>query len=122
MEDDDTDISELIRDWQELQIRAAGIVRRLEAAETARRTSHSDGSRATPVVNELIVNGIRRGDRVKIKNKFNKPATWPAERRWDKEEAKLATVTKVTREQVHFTTDNGVRTWRAPNNLERIDS
>ena len=121
MEDDDISISDLIRDWQELQIRAAGIVRRLEAAETARRISHPDGSRTAPVVNELIVNGIRRSDRIRIKNRINKPASWPAERRWNKEEAKLATVSKVTREQVHFTTDNGIRTWRAPHNLERID-
>ena len=121
MEDDNIDIIDLIREWQELQIRAAGIVRQLEAVETARRTSHPDGSRTAPVVNELIVNGIRRGDRIRIKNRINKPAAWPAERRWNKEEAKLATVTKVTREQVHFTTDNGVRNWRAPNNLERIE-
>ena len=121
MDDDgDTDINALIVDWDALQIRATSIVRRLEAAE-ARRTSRPDSTPSNAAnARGIAVNGLKVGDRVKIKNKVIKPATWPIERQWIKEEARLATVTKVSREQIHFVTDNGTRTWRAPNNLERV--
>jgi hypothetical protein len=119
-DDDDTDINALIADWDALQIRATSIVRRLEAAE-ARRTSRPDSNPSNAAsLREVAVNGLKVGDRVRVKNKVIKPATWPIERQWIKEEARLATVTKVSREQIHFVTDNGTRTWRAPNNLERI--
>ena len=68
MDDDkDIDINALIADWEALQIRATGIVRRLEAAE-ARRSSRPDATPSTPVTRGTIVNGLRRGNRVRIKN------------------------------------------------------
>ena len=118
-DDEDIDIEALIAEWEALQIRATGIVRRLEAAE-ARRSSRPDAVPSTTVARGASVNGLRRGDRVRIKNRVIKPATWPSNRVWLKEEARLATMTKVTTQQAHFITDNGTRTWRAPNNLERI--
>jgi hypothetical protein len=117
----DKEVQALIAEWQKLRIRADPIVRQLEAVN-ARRTSID--SIAAPVVHKshLMVNGLgRKGDRVRIKNKVSKPTTWSIEKPWRREEAKLATITRVTREQVHFVTDNGVSTWRAPNNLERIE-
>lgn len=62
-----------------------------------------------------------RGDRVRIINKIKRPANWLA--RWDErdiENEQRATVTHRVRDQVWIVTDNGTKTWRAPNNLERI--
>lgn len=57
-----------------------------------------------------------RGDRIWIKSRLHKPANWNKKFEWSKKEGKTATVMEVvmTRgpgEQVHFLTDNGVRTW-----------
>jgi hypothetical protein len=62
-----------------------------------------------------------KGDRVRIKNKMKKPATWSNNVAWKEDEAKTGTVTHIYKGQVHFLTDNGVKTWRAVNNLARID-
>jgi hypothetical protein len=117
---DDEEVQALIAEFQKLRIRAATIVRQLEAVN-ARRTSID--SIAAPVVHEshLTANGFRKGDRVRIKNKVSKPATWPIEKPWRREEAQLAMISRVTKKQVHFLTDNVVSTWRAPNNLQRIE-
>ena len=64
---------------------------------------------------------LTRGDRVRITNKVKQPATWLA--RWDSqdiENERRATVTHRVRDQVWIVTDNGTKTWRAPNNLARI--
>jgi hypothetical protein len=117
----DDDVEALIAEWQTLRICADAIVRQLEAAN-ARRTSVDTVSSTTTVDgHDLAVNGLRKGDRVRIKNKVTKPATWPIEKPWHREEARLATITRVTKEQIHFRTNNGVSNWRAPNNLERIN-
>jgi hypothetical protein len=60
---------------------------------------------------------IQKGDRLRITNKVNKPRNWPGE--WDQDKAQKATVTHFYRGQVHFITDNGVRTWQAVNNLAK---
>jgi hypothetical protein len=119
--DGDDEIDSLIAEWESLRIRATVVVELLEAAQ-ARRSN-----RPTPVASASVqvprgptINGFARGDRVRIKNKVNKPASWPAARVWDKDAARFATITEVTREQIHFVTDKGVRTWRAHNNLERV--
>lgn len=54
-----------------------------------------------------------------ITNKVNKPQNWLGE--WDQAKAQKATVTHFYRGQVHFVTDNGIRTWRAVNNLSRAE-
>jgi hypothetical protein len=118
----DDEIEDLIAEWETLRIRADEIVRQLETA-SARRTNAISGINARTLPNEHgpIVNGLKKGDRVIIKNKVNKPATWPIDKAWVQEEARLATVTRVTKEQIHFVTDNGVATWRAPNNLGKLN-
>ena len=63
---------------------------------------------------------FQRGDLVKIRNIVRKPATWHSDNEWNQEQAQLATVTHNYKGQVHFVTDNGVKTWRAVNNLTRI--
>ena len=110
--DDDDEITNLIAEWESLRIRATVVVELLEAAE-ARRSNRPTRVASTCVPREVTINGFTRGDRVRIKNKVNRPASWPATRAWNKEASKLATVTRVTSEQVHFVADNGVQTWRA---------
>ncbi len=66
------------------------------------------------------VNGIAVGDRVRVKNKVKKPATWISTTPWSADKERVATVTRVTPTQIHFVTDNGTKTWRAPNTLEKL--
>jgi hypothetical protein len=100
------DISELIvEELKELKLRVARLER--EDKTTAEQQTTAD--------NELIV-----GDRVTIKNQTHKPKTWPPEKDWSDKKERTETVTKVTPHQVHFTTDNGTRTWQAPHNLSKI--
>jgi hypothetical protein len=112
-----SELNELIEQLRLLQIEQASVVARIEAlnnipAATAQAIT----------VQEERVNGISAGDdRVRIKNKVRKPATWSSAIVWTEARERLATVTRVTRDQVHFVTDNGTRTWRAPNNLIRLD-
>ncbi|KAI2510044.1 hypothetical protein MHU86_4338 [Fragilaria crotonensis] len=79
------------------------------SAETAAALSSATTRAAAPI--------IQKGDRLRITNKVNKPRNWPGE--WDQDKAQKATVTHFYRGQVHFITDNGVRTWRAVNNLAK---
>lgn len=131
---DEEEERDLINELEALNLRTAEIIEQLAARDVgkqnrrgATKTHHE--VRAVPVTSisatgnptNPSVNGLRKGDRVRIKNKVIKPATWPVERPWIKEEARRATITRVTRDQIHFVTDNGTRTWRAPNNLERIE-
>jgi hypothetical protein len=64
---------------------------------------------------------IKKGDRVNIVNKLNKPSTWSPHVEWCQENAQRGTVTHFHKGQVHFITDNGVKTWRAINNLRKIE-
>ena len=64
--------------------------------------------------------GLKKGDRVRVKNKLKKPATWSKSDEWIQQQAQKATVTHRYRNQIHFVTDNGVKTWRAENNLETL--
>jgi hypothetical protein len=100
-------LHELIGKLRTLQLEEAAIIAQIEQLS----------SEVTPAAPTQRVNGIARGDRVRIKNRVRKPATWTNEVEWTEAKERLATVTRVTPEQVHFVTDNGTRTWRAPNNL-----
>ena len=102
------DIDQLTTELRDLKIRVA----QLEAAAIDRESGCSASTAAAPV--------FQRGDRVKIKNKLKKPATWPSDITWNQDAAQVATVTHNYREQVHFRTDNGVKTWRAQNNLVKL--
>jgi hypothetical protein len=127
---DEEEERNLINELEALNLRATEIIERLATRDAGKRTGRATRAHdweviakptTTSSVSELTINGLKKGDRVRIKNKVIKPATWPIERPWIKEEARRATITRVTRDQIHFVTDNGTATWRAPNNLERIE-
>lgn len=115
-------IEELIEELRALRLRETAVIAEIEGAIEARtrRTtgtiSNDNNIGATPQL-EAVVNGIRRGDRVRITNKVRKPAT--AAPTWTEQKEREATVTRVTPQQIHIVTDNGTRTWRGPNNLRR---
>lgn len=98
------DVDELIHELRELKLRVA----RLE------REHKTDTESPAPNKSVLAV-----GDRVKIKNRVRKPQNWPTEKDWTESKERTATVTKVTPKQIHYITDNGTQTWRAPHNLRK---
>lgn len=104
-----------------LKVQEAALITRLEAATKGRNSESNTkpASKACFAPNSTLV----RGDRVRIKakNKVRKPATWNTQVPWSEDKERTATVTRVTPTQIHFITDNGVETWRAPNNLYKID-
>ncbi len=83
------------------------------ASTAAATTGRSAYTAAAPI--------LKKGDRVNITNTVNKPRSWNNNLKWEQEKAQRATVTHFYRGQVHFVTDNGIRTWRAVNNLSRLD-
>ena len=104
---------ELIAELKLIKIQEANLITRIEAAANKR-------NKDTDKTTRPITNRLSKGDRVCITNMVRKPATWNNKTEWDKDKGRLATVTKATPEQVHIITDNGVSTWRAPNNLKKI--
>ena len=112
----------------ELKTRESQIILQIEAinstGNTATTENHTVAStrQETTHTTPLTVNGISQGDRVTIKNKIRRPATCSDETKWTKEKERVATVTRVTKDQIHFVTDNGTRTWRAPNNLSKLNN
>lgn len=113
----------------ELKTRESQIILQIEAINSTGNTDTTEDytvastrqqQKATRTTTPLTVNGITRGDRVTIKNKIRRPATCTDETEWTKEKERVATVTRVTNDQIHFVTDNGTRTWRAPNNLSKL--
>ena len=107
----------LLEELRALRIRETAIIEQLEEvnrtrASVPRETAANEGGREATADRRLL----RKGDRVRIKNKMRKPAT--AGDSWSEPRERLATVTSVTKDQVHIVTDNGTKTWRAPNNLQ----
>ena len=124
----DKTISELIEQLRHVRIRESDIIEELDKVvrEAAQREKEEEnivdadenenGNRPAVTANGFR---IRIGDRVRIENKIRRHAT--AGPSWSETRERLATVTKVTLEQVHVITDNnGTKTWRAPNNLYLI--
>lgn len=116
-------IEQLIAELRDLRLRVA----QLEAAATNDRVAQpgetaaaneSEDSTSSGVATAI---GFKKGDKVLIKNKLKRPATWPNDVVWNEKLAQRATVTHLYREQVHFVTDNGVKTWRAVNNLKLLN-
>ena len=108
-------VEELTRELSDLRLRQAVLVSTLARLKgTGSETQEVDERVA------LAINGIGRGDRVWITNKVRKPADWPAHTKWNEDEFRSARVTRVTRKQIFILTDNGVETWRAPNNLRKV--
>jgi hypothetical protein len=112
----DEQVEDLIRELKSLNLRRNEIFAQLEVAYTG----HDGEEAARRPTRDSVANGINKGDRIRIRNKVKKPAAWT--RPWDKEKERIATVTRVTATQVHYITDNGVETWRAPNNVERVST
>jgi hypothetical protein len=116
-------IAQLITELQDLRIRVVQLetaaherVNESSALETAARERVNESSArraATPP--------FRPGDRVSIKKILKKPAIWDNAIAWNQEQAQLATVTHLHRGQVWFETDNGIKTWRAVNNITRLE-
>ena len=124
-------VQELIDALKTLQLQEATLTEQLEEAiENETRRGDQRHESAAPIRETIrqavsqrnFLNGdYLRGDRIWIKNKIQKPANWDNRIAWFERDAKAATVTKVVRKgsfkQIHFITDNGIRTWRAPNNV-----
>ena len=104
-------IDDLISELNALRIRVA----QLEAGQEVPDTHEVN------VDVDVNVVSLKKGDRIRITNRVKKPATWTGAFVWDEELERVATVTRVTPKQIHFITDNGTRTWQAPNNVRRIE-
>jgi hypothetical protein len=107
-------LDELIGKLKALKIEEASILAQIADLNA------SESVVATAASTEERVNGIARGDRVRIKNRVRKPATWTSKVERTEAKERVATVTRVTPEQIHFVTENGTQTWRAPNNVRRL--
>ena len=112
----DKQVGDLIAELKALNLRRSEILATLEEAYSA----HEPAETVSSAFRVPIANGIVKGDRVRITNKVKRPAAWTNQLAWDKERERSATVTRVTPTQVFFITDNGVETWRAPNNLKKV--
>jgi hypothetical protein len=108
-------IQELIKELKRLQLREAAIVSLIERTNAGRNDNEVSAERDSVT----IEHGIERGDRIRIKNQVKKPVNW-GEDFWEYQQARVATVTFVTNDRIYFVTDNGIKTWRAPHNVERI--
>ena len=118
----DPKIEDLIEELKELRLRETAIIRQIKAANELRthnaRDTTTTGQQGTSGNEEATTRSIiHAGDRVRITNKIRRPATATAT--WTEQRERIATVTRVTADQVHIVTDNGTRTWRAPNNLKK---
>lgn len=133
-------IQELTSAIQSLRIKEADLQVQLEQALLneygyEERPTHEASAvkrqeRPTPEVSDASrreerTHGFNRGDRVWIRNTVRKPSSWDNSIVW--KEPRYATVTDIQTKnkglvtQIHFRTDNGVVTWRAPNNLQLLE-
>jgi restriction endonuclease S subunit len=126
--EDERKIQELTSALKTLKLQEAELTAQLKKAienKEKKRDEVLDNTHEASVptrrVSKRDEQSFHRGDKIWIKNKLHKPATWNNKIEWNEKEGKTATVTDVIvrgpGEQVHFLTDNGVRTWRAPNNV-----
>ena len=107
---EDPNIKSLTNELRALRVRVDQVENQL------RELREQEENVATAPPNTLLT----RGDQVRIINKVKRPANWLAT--WDERDIlneRRATVTHTVRDQVWIVTDNGTKTWRAPNNLER---
>jgi threonyl-tRNA synthetase len=114
MSDDKEVIKHLVIELTALRIR----VTQLEVELTATASTTRAAAAEAESVEKATAAVIKVGDRVRIKNTLRKPANWPVHREWDRDQAQLATHLK--KDQIHFVTDNGVKTWCAVQNLIKI--
>jgi hypothetical protein len=119
---DERTIEELIDELRELRLRESAVIAQLESRARINPSGTTTIARQRQTTREetVTVNGLARGDRICIKNKVHRPATWNNDFEWTKEKERTATITRVQADQIHFITENGVETWRAPNNVQKI--
>lgn len=114
-------ITDLIEELKALKLRESVVISQLEAANKRRVESNRESPIGTSFDTQTATDiGLLVGDRVYVINRVRKPATWTSNVAWSADKERRATVTRVTATQVHILTDNGVRTWRAPNNLRKL--
>ena len=129
---DRKDEIELLKDKIELlatQLRGINIrLAQLEAAAAQDKRPTTECSARTAAASIIerstgtaAASVIKKGDLVNIVNKLNEPSTWSAHVEWCQEDAQRGTVTHFHKGQVHFTTNNDVKTWRTINNLSKIE-
>ena len=123
--DKDDLIASLTAELAELRIHVAQI----ERAVVGGPTPEEIGSRARGVAaeyersaREAAASTFKKGDRIRIKKHFKKPANWSNAIEWNQDKAQLATVTRITKAQVWFISDQGIETWRAIKNIEKTDN
>lgn len=126
-------VQELINALKTLRLQEAHITAQLEEAIVERERDNNELNDAvrtgitpgTPPARPASNRGFLRGDRIRIRNTVRKPASWDNSIEWVAKDAQTATVTEVLTKglttQVHFVTNNGVKTWRAPNNVHLIE-
>ena len=112
---EDSRIDDIIAELRSLRLQVARL--ESELSDERNRPTPPTGPPARLASED---HGYAVGDRVYILNKIKKPATWVSSVAWSEAEAKKATITAVRTRQIFFTTDNGVETWRAPNNLRKL--
>ena len=125
--DREDEIEQLTTQLRNISIRLA----QLEAAASRQDTERSATRRAAaPAGHKKIVSStstntvvpiISKGDRITITNVVKKPSHWNDNSEWNQTKAQRATLTHFYRGQVHFVTDNSIQTWRAINNLAKIE-
>jgi hypothetical protein len=98
----DPSVQKLLLRLKEVRLEESAIIAEIKTiVDNANRDRRMEDE---PMENTVICSG----DRVHIKNKLKKPADWNNSVKWVEE--RRATVTRVLKGQIHFVTDNGVRT------------
>jgi hypothetical protein len=113
MQDDDERIAAIIKELHNLRLRESVLIAQVEAINNARRTQGVDDSGD---FEEILVFEI--GDKVRIANQVNRPATWRGP--WNAqtiEQYRCGVVTRVTRTRVYLRNELNLEVYRAPNNL-----
>jgi hypothetical protein len=104
-------IHKLIKELKDLHLREADIISLID--ETNAVLSEPPGT--------TVDHEFEKGDRVKVKNQVKKPANW-GNNTWNYQQARVATVTFTTTDRIYFVTENEIKTWRSPRNLERFEN
>ena len=120
--DKDDIIAALTAEIQELRIRVTQVERAVgpTSEELARRATRAAESYERSA-RQAAAAAYRTGDRIRIKRNLKTPSDWDSTVEWIQEQAQLATVTRVSKKQVWFVTDNGISTWRAINNITHLE-
>ena len=105
-------VDQLIRKLKEIKVQESKILDQLEEARSreTRRARQASIVTADP-------NPFKKGDQVKILNKIRLPKS--KQGRPATSDDRIAVVTDIKGDKVHFIIDNGTKTWRLHKNLQR---